>query len=285
MTDWVRLWHDMPTDPKWRVIARKSGQRIGDVIAVFNFVMVNASANASERGRTHNLFAEDIGAALDLSEADVQSILDAMKGKVICSDGSLLGWEKRQPKREDNSAARAKAWREERKRTQENANELPETETELSSEGKPSGAEAPADLRKQVIDLGLSLLMASGKTEKEARTLVGMWRKSKGDPAVLAGFMECQAQDISNPLEWLQKRFQSARWVSKNGYEYRGSDQDVLRESERRGDMTTYWAVKAAIGRAKEAKPAARKSDRRGGTAQIGTLLDIAKHAQAGAGR
>lgn len=136
MTDWVRLWHDMPTDPKWRTIARKSGQRVGDVIAVFNFVLVNASANASERGRTHNLEAEDIATALDLSDDEVTAILDAMKGKVLSPDGKLLGWEKRQPKREDSSAERAKAWREERKRTQPNAAERPETETEEETDKK-----------------------------------------------------------------------------------------------------------------------------------------------------
>lgn len=134
MTDWVRLWHDMPTDPKWRTIARKSGQRVGDVIAVFNFVLVNASANAHERGRTHNLEAEDIATALDLDEAEVSAILKAMLGKVLSADGSLLGWQKRQPKREDSSAERAKAWREERKRTQTNANELPETDADTEEE-------------------------------------------------------------------------------------------------------------------------------------------------------
>jgi hypothetical protein len=55
----------MPTDPKWRVIAKRSGQSIAETLAVFNFVMVNASANATQRGRTHNLFADDIAAALD----------------------------------------------------------------------------------------------------------------------------------------------------------------------------------------------------------------------------
>lgn len=51
MTAWLRLWHDMPNDPKFRTIARISGQRIGDVIAVFLHVLVDASANANERGR------------------------------------------------------------------------------------------------------------------------------------------------------------------------------------------------------------------------------------------
>ena len=111
MTDWVRLWHDMPTDPKWRTIARKSGQRIGDVIAVFNFMMVNASANASQRGSLNGFDVEDVATALDLKDEDVEAILSAMQGKVI--DGEFLsGWEKRQPKRDDDSARRVAAFRE-----------------------------------------------------------------------------------------------------------------------------------------------------------------------------
>jgi hypothetical protein len=134
MTDWVRLWHDMPTDPKWRTIARKAGQRVGDVIAVFNFLMVDASRNATERGTISEGFdPEDVATALDLDEADVRSIVDAMQGKVL--DGKrLCGWEKRQPKREDStSSQRKEAWKErqrnaaERDGTQRNA---PDTESE-----------------------------------------------------------------------------------------------------------------------------------------------------------
>lgn len=212
MTDWVRLWHDMPTDPKWRVIARKAGQRIGDVIAVFNFVMVNASANANERGRTHNLFAEDIGAALDMGEADVQAILDAMKGKVICPDGSLLGWEKRQPKREDNSAARAKAWREERKRTQTNANERPETDTEVIPLSNDNGG----DLSKSLFDQGVRLLTSKGRTETQARSFLAKCQKDYGDGPTLAAIQRCR--NATDPLSAMR----SALGRSKSQSEYYG---------------------------------------------------------------
>ena len=140
MSGWVRLWHDMPTDPKWRTIARKSGQSVSEVIAVFNFMMVNASANANERGRTHNLFAEDIAAALDVEQGAIEAIFAAMEGKVL-ADGFLLGWEKRQPKREDNSASRAKQWRQERKRTQTNANERPDIDAESIPLAKAKGSD------------------------------------------------------------------------------------------------------------------------------------------------
>ena len=59
---WLRLWHDMPTDPKWRTIARVSGQTISAVIATYIHLLVTAS-NASERGRTHQANAEDLASA------------------------------------------------------------------------------------------------------------------------------------------------------------------------------------------------------------------------------
>lgn len=122
---WLRLWHDMPTDPKWRVIARKANRPIAEVIAVFNFMLVNASANATERnanaterGVLHNWSDEDIAAALDVEIDAITSIRSAMQGKILDGD-KISGWEKRQPKREDNSAGRAKEWRDEQKRLKE----------------------------------------------------------------------------------------------------------------------------------------------------------------------
>lgn len=210
MTDWVRLWHDMPTDPKWRVIARKSGRSIAEVIAVFNFVMVNASANATERGRTHNLFAEDIAAALDLDEADIDAILAAMEGKVLLN-GTLAGWDKRQPKREDNSASRAKEWREkqkaERNRTQPNATERPETDTELP-DTDVSGAEAPGtpiDLAKALFDSAVPYLVAHGSKSANARSMVASWRKEHGDGPVIDAVAAAQREAVSEPIPFIIK--------------------------------------------------------------------------------
>ncbi len=39
---WLRLWHDMPNDPKWRTIARVSGQPIATVMAVYIHLLVSA---------------------------------------------------------------------------------------------------------------------------------------------------------------------------------------------------------------------------------------------------
>ncbi|MGL4640506.1 MAG: hypothetical protein ACRCVX_12360 [Shewanella sp.] len=209
MTDWVRLWHDMPTDPKWRTIARKSGQRVGDVIAVFNFLLVNASGNASERGTLANFEIEDVASALDLDDGDVQSILDAMHGKVI-DGGRLTGWERRQPKREDSSAfQRKEAWKErkkieaERNGTQRNATERQETETETDTVTNVTGV--PPNLAEMLFGECLSFIIASGQPEKSARSLIGKWRKQFGDAEAVRRIAYCQANAVSNPVEYVPK--------------------------------------------------------------------------------
>ncbi len=112
-TPWLRLWSDMPNDPKWRTIARVSEQTIPAVIAVYLHILVNAG-NAEERGHMHHFVPEDIAGALQIDTEQVQAILTAMQGRVLDGD-RVSGWAARQPLREDGSAQRAKAWRDAKK--------------------------------------------------------------------------------------------------------------------------------------------------------------------------
>lgn len=161
---WVRLWLDMPNDPKWRTIARASGQSIGNVIAVYVHMLICA-ANATERGRTQSYTDEDTASALDLEIAQVTAIREAMQGRVLDGD-YLRGWDKRQPLREDETAAeRARAWREKRKheqagnadQTQANANERKrttdkDTDTDTDKEKTKTKTSARAALAAAGVD-------------------------------------------------------------------------------------------------------------------------------------
>jgi uncharacterized protein YdaU (DUF1376 family) len=124
---------------------------------------------------------------------------------------------------------------------------LPSPSPSPSSVDKSTGGEPPAnggDPVKELFDLGVAILVEAGSTEKEARSLIGKWKKSRGEVEVMKALLECRREQIASPVEWLTKRLQAARYVSKGGYEYRGSIDDVIREAERRHDMDIYWRAR-----------------------------------------
>lgn len=96
---WLRLWHDMPNDPKWRTISKASGEPISLVISVYIHLLVSASSNPLSRGVTQ-CHIEDVTSALDCDMSQIAKIIEAMQGRVLDGE-SIKGWEIRQPKRED----------------------------------------------------------------------------------------------------------------------------------------------------------------------------------------
>lgn len=128
--DWLRLWHDMPTDPKWRTVARISKQPISLVISVYICLLVDASRNVTRGHAT--VTHEDLASQLDVTEDEIHAVLSAMNGRVIDENLYLTGWEKRQPKKEDSgnqngakpSSERKSEQREHEKIASENAERL-----------------------------------------------------------------------------------------------------------------------------------------------------------------
>lgn len=147
---WLRLWHDMPNDPKWRTIAKASKHPVTSVVAVYLHMLVCASI-ASVRGCLESFSTEDVASALDLDSEAVDSIVAAMEGRVI-SNGKLLGWDKRQPVREDNSAERTKAWREKQKQAERSVTQSERTETILNA-----GEQQDKDTDKDAEEVSLSI--------------------------------------------------------------------------------------------------------------------------------
>jgi HNH endonuclease len=106
---WLRLHHDTPTDPKWRLVAVESGYPVHAVLAVWVSMMVNAS-QAEPRGVLQDWNDRVVGASLDLKGEAVAAIRQAMQGVVL--DGDVLtGWDKRQ-RAGDSSTERVRQYRE-----------------------------------------------------------------------------------------------------------------------------------------------------------------------------
>lgn len=123
---WLRLWHDMPNDPKWRTIARVSKQPISLVQSVYIHLLVSASQNVT-RGHA-DVTTEDLASHFDVTEGEIDAVISAMQGRVLEGD-RISGWERRQPKREDHgnpeTSAKSAAERKAAQRERERAKSLP----------------------------------------------------------------------------------------------------------------------------------------------------------------
>lgn len=113
--DWFRWHHGSVTDPKFQLVAKKAGVRLGDVIAVWAFVLEKASADA-DRGIIGPIDFETLDFLLSAEEGTSARILDAMTARGLIVGSRIARWEERQAKREreDDGAAERKRRQRER---------------------------------------------------------------------------------------------------------------------------------------------------------------------------
>jgi uncharacterized protein YdaU (DUF1376 family) len=78
---------------------------------------------------------------------------------------------------------------------------IPEPEPYLLPEAYASGP--LVDPAKDLIDRGVAYLGRHRVEERQARSLIGKWRKEAGDQRLRAAFRECQAQSIADPVSWI----------------------------------------------------------------------------------
>ena len=130
---WFRWHHGSVTDPKFRLIAHKAKQSLATVIAVWAFLLEQASAS-DERGAFGDVDCESLDCLLGLDDGATAAIMLAMEGRGLVEGGSVSAWEKRQPKRErvdENSIERSRAFRQKkRQETPEDNDATPSNATQ-----------------------------------------------------------------------------------------------------------------------------------------------------------
>lgn len=110
--EWYRAYHGMPYDPKLKVVARRSGQPMAFVVAVWACVL-DAASQHDPRG-TINIDPEEIAVFQDMELEVVEKILEALRSKnLIDEDNHLTNWHKRQ---HTTSTERMKKHRDKKKR-------------------------------------------------------------------------------------------------------------------------------------------------------------------------
>lgn len=235
MTDWFRLWHGAPTDPKWRTIAKRAGVRPVDVWGVVSMLMDRAS-QATERGTIKGYDSEVIADALGVDDGEVDRIIAAMVEKAVIVDGRFAAWDRYQPKREDGAADRAKAWRDskkpavrapetgtpnatERNRTQPNAREKEsriDTPTEEPEDGSSSGVtRASKKLALSEFEAWYSRYPHKVGKDKAVKSFAAARRKASLADLVagLDRYIASKPADREwcNPATWLNQ----GRWVDE----------------------------------------------------------------------
>ena len=154
MASWFRSWHGAPTDNKWLVIGRRANVAPGVVSAVA-WALFDHASQADDRGNVDGFDVETYSAFSGFCEDDINRVVSAMREKSVIIDGRLAAWDKRQPKREDDSSERVKAFRErknvtEKDVTQCNALKRKETtqnRTDTETDTEQSRAETESTLR------------------------------------------------------------------------------------------------------------------------------------------
>ena len=131
--DWFRWHHGSITDPKFQLVAKKSGATLPDVLAVWTYLLEKASA-AEFRGCFGETDCESVDCLFGFDDGKTEEIMLQMVERKLIADEYIVAWEKRQVKREresDNSSDRVKAFREKQRRvTPSNANDAQETPRE-----------------------------------------------------------------------------------------------------------------------------------------------------------
>lgn len=178
--DWLRWHHGTVADPKFSIIAKRSGQCRGLVLACWSMILEYASTR-EDRGSVSGLDLEELAIVVDIELDQAEAIYSAMIEKgLIGEDHKLCNWNKRQPKRENDhtAAERVARWRDKKKNensdidisnvdvTQCNASVTPATDKNREEQRreetiKPSPENSPAELS------------ASLKTSKPKKTTTG----------------------------------------------------------------------------------------------------------------
>ena len=110
MIDWFRSWHGAPTDPKWLAIGKLSGVSTGMAVAIA-WALMDRASQADDRGSITGYDVDGLACFFGCEPRQVDAVVSAMNDKGMLRDGRFVAWERRQPKREDNSAQRTREWR------------------------------------------------------------------------------------------------------------------------------------------------------------------------------
>lgn len=189
-------------------------------VASWHLILENAAA-VNDGGRI-DIPTRRIAAALCEPLSVVEALVEAFQTIGLLTGSHVAAWKRRQYE-SDSSAERVRRHRQKNKqaaqgndgKTLQGATATPpETETETEgSVANATGADAPPlvtaiDVQRVIFGTGVALLTAAGIPDRNARSVLGRWRKEYGDSSVLTALSRCQVERPEAPIEWITKALQ-----------------------------------------------------------------------------
>lgn len=125
--NWLKWFHGAVTDDKWPLIARKSGQPVAVVVAVWA-ALLECASQAEDRGSVEDFDAESMDAVLQVADGACAAIVAALstgkRPRIV--DGRIVKWEARQEEAQDPTGRERKRRERERKRRErDNSDDCP----------------------------------------------------------------------------------------------------------------------------------------------------------------
>lgn len=217
MTRWYRAYEGTVTDPKLAEAAMLAGVSRSVAIAAWH-ALLESAACANDGGR-FTTSARRVAVTLSEPLDPITALFDAYSELGLIASGAVAAWSRRQYE-SDSSTSRVKKHRENKKRNGGETLPKPkvtapetEAETEVSeasaSDGEPSPPPPPSaiDLKDAVFAIGVQILAAAGLSDRDARSMIGRWRKQcrdrGGDGVVLDALSAAQTERPSDPVAWI----------------------------------------------------------------------------------
>lgn len=198
MSRWWRAYDDALNDPKI--------QRLPPHLfkTWFNILCI-ASKYGGDKGTLPSI--EEIAYLLRRRVRGVHKDVTALRLRQLLDGNELLtphNWGARQFK-SDLSTQRVRNYRKRSKSVSGNGYATP-PDTESDTEQKNlKGANAPLTPSKVLFDQGRKYLEQNGVTEKNARSLIGQWKKQYGEAQVIEAISKAQREEVSEPVGFIIK--------------------------------------------------------------------------------
>jgi len=195
--EWYRAYHGMPHDPKLQVVAKRSGQKMSAVVAVWLCVL-DAASQHDPRG-IFNIDPEEISVIQDIELEDVEAIIKALKSKRMLDDeGLVVNWDKRQ---HTTSTERMRKLRDKKKRDvtagdtkrRKNSKKAPDTDSDTDSD-----AEENTDTDKKQNKKRNRTRIEKRESEREKHKTCGKLQKQT--PQILEQMLDIWNAEVQSKL-------------------------------------------------------------------------------------